>query len=904
MQENIIHFILVPDAGASRRIRRAVADIAGGIGLMVGSVYDLVREARAACLSLENTTSWTENVGAALSCEHEGFWNDSYEQDPLSVTNIIERTLEEILWASPDAHILSDPELPRRARERLKNFTSLHEAMEFALPKRLQAIVDVLARDPEKLTKHFSVYHIKGFPRLNQWECRLVAHLNSSSEATTNPDYLQILKKEFQTNSRGASKRNPSDLAAHLYSGKEGTFPPEDTVRLLAVRDALEEAEIAAGMILRHEADGVPLSRIGLLLPNDSGYASAIAEVCGSINIPLAGLYLRVSERNIAGEFTRQILMGYEAVTPRMAIASLVTSPLMPWDARTGQDLARRIMRGKGLPSKLENHSANENRALELLKSATFGRGSPVSILEEFCTMAGQSETRDDHVISLQSLKTSLSQIWPEDGNPNWDIINRLTSDQHNSSEIPPIFPKNGVVVISETEEPWSDVDHLIVLGFSAGHYPLTTGVSPVFFESEKQAINKALGFELETSEVIISKRRQLFQRQLSAAHQTATIFVPRRDFQGSAVQPSETLIFMARLMGETSGENLLLDPHDPEVHARVPSLLVGPESIEPPRPTNPQNLELGCDLTELRKDKDGVTRPESPSSLETLLVSPFAWLLRGLGAEPSNWEVDTLGSLEQGTIAHAVFEDVFPEGKDLPELDDIPELVEEALQRAIEKHLPIAKTAQWRVERENLKATILAAARRWRELLIDTGAKIVGVETDLHGEFSGILIHGKTDAVLELPNGRLVVVDFKKSSSGKRQGRMELGYDCQVSLYRKMIETGGPKSGDGPLAKDKTRSDVGVMYFLLNDQMALTDEAVEFDRPVHGVMKVKGDVSRLGIAELLEKISGLKKGLVSMNHVDDPKNLSDNKNLPIYAFEKSPLINLFSHTDPQEDAE
>lgn len=62
-----------------------------------------------------------------------------------------------------------------------------------------------------------------------------------------------------------------------------------------------------------------------------------------------------------------------------------------------------------------------------------------------------------------------------------------------------------------------------------------------------------------------------------------------------------------------------------------------------------------------------------------------------------------------------------------------------------------------------------MAAALRWRDHLLALNAKIIGNEIWLAGEAHGINLHGKADAILELPDGALLIIDHKKS--GTRAG-------------------------------------------------------------------------------------------------------------------------------------
>ena len=72
-----------------------------------------------------------------------------------------------------------------------------------------------------------------------------------------------------------------------------------------------------------------------------------------------------------------------------------------------------------------------------------------------------------------------------------------------------------------------------------------------------------------------------------------------------------------------------------------------------PPRELVVQHLEFGRNLVALRMDAEGKPKPESPSSLETLMVSRLTWLLRRLDAEPLEWAPEEAGPALLGTLAH-----------------------------------------------------------------------------------------------------------------------------------------------------------------------------------------------------------------------------------------------------------
>ena len=308
-----------------------------------------------------------------------------------------------------------------------------------------------------------------------------------------------------------------------------------------------------------------------------------------------------------------------------------------------------------------------------------------------------------------------------------------------------------------------------------------------------------APGCRSQTPAEELGLRRERFRRQLGAVAETVTLLVPRRDATGKAQSPSESLVFMHRLFKGPENANELvveLDAAEGRAKARDVAFAAVAEPVGP-RELVVKDLEFGRDLLELRLDAAGQAKPESPSSLETLMVSGLAWLLKRLGAEPIAWEPESTNPLLLGTIAHSVFEGLFAPGEALPEREAIPERVEALCDEALRHRAPFLRSSQWAVERRNFVALTTKAALAWRETLAQLDAEVVAAEAWLAGTWSGIAVHGQTDLILGLPGDRLLVVDYKRSKSTGRLKQMQKGFDSQASLYRAMIASGGPKDSN-----------------------------------------------------------------------------------------------------------
>jgi hypothetical protein len=178
----------------------------------------------------------------------------------------------------------------------------------------------------------------------------------------------------------------------------------------------------------------------------------------------------------------------------------------------------------------------------------------------------------------------------------------------------------------------------------------------------------------------------------------------------------------------------------------------------------------------------------------------------------------------------------------------------------------------------------------------------VLASEAWLKGEWSGIAVHGQTDLILGLPGNRLLVVDYKRSSSRKRLTQMQKGFDSQASLYRAMLASGGPKDPKKTAlaARLKAAGQTGVVYYLLNDQVALSDTVLDGAAAVPGWRVVEGDIAGEALTRIGQRLAEVRAGKLVLNRAGDKDFFERQAGLTPYALEKSPLISLY--TLPDED--
>jgi RecB family exonuclease len=226
----------------------------------------------------------------------------------------------------------------------------------------------------------------------------------------------------------------------------------------------------------------------------------------------------------------------------------------------------------------------------------------------------------------------------------------------------------------------------------------------------------------------------------------------------------------------------------------------------------------------------------------------------------------------------------------------------------AIAADAAFAAGSAWGIERFRLEQDLEESALVWRGLLEKLDARILACEVKLAGTLpdlkipgsdgNGLPLRGIADVVLVFPDGSLSVVDYKKSRSDDRRTRMQKGFDLQASLYRAMLETGGPVDEQHASLQASTESAprIAVLYYTLNDQTALSDgpklQIAGLDR-----FESFGDaVSERALAMLSENVADVAKGHVRLNGEDDAKNFDKEFGVKFYALESSPLLQIFLH--------
>ncbi|TDE40846.1 PD-(D/E)XK nuclease family protein [Antarcticimicrobium sediminis] len=675
---------------------------------------------------------------------------------------------------------------------------------------------------------------------------------------------------------------------------------PDSSVTCHGLRDPREEAECAAAMAQSQMDDGRVdhPGEIGLLAPDGPAYSLALQEAFDRIGLPLSGLPAQSTLRDGPGEVLSLLLVLLSGPAPRTAMASLYVAPGMPWPPETGRKMAREVI-DRGWSRTASSLTGPARDMLDALR--------PCSTPEQLFARLG-AIARAAPEARLHPRITALKAVTGE--SVDWPLLRRLAAPNLVPPEGHDRFVE-GVSLFTETAPPWRPVRQLIVLGMAGRHWPRLPGSDPFFIEGEIAMIRDS-GLQLEGRQQRLARGLELFRRQLSAATEGLTLLVPALDLRGERLSPSTGLALIAHMLGAEEPADLIQDLRsapprelpvtttrpDPVPLGGAPAL---PESGILHIQRGPGTSERpGVDLLRLRETPDGTPLPHSPSRLETLLISPLGWLLDELGAKDLGWAPETLDVMTLGTLMHQVLEDVFAEGAPIPDESTLVGTVPDALDTAIHRHAGWLTNAAWATERRSLLCEARDICTAWAGFLRETGAEILHNEIPLAGERSGLLLHGKADCLLKLPDGRILVVDHKRSSAGGRRNRMAKGWDLQVALYRAMLER--PTEETALTRLVASGAQVITAYHMLRDGTVLSD-AQGGDVP--RVETAGEDASVNAMDHLTQVLAEVGAGTIRLNRAGDAMAFDKERGIKAYALD-NPLVAAFSlpETQAEEDVE
>ena len=822
-------------------------------------------------------------------------WSASFKTAPTETTRTVEAALTAVArstrsLSSAELELSTLPEC--RAKTHLVALKELWDDLG-QLPEPLAIWAHVTGCEAKDAIEPLPILDPSPCPHADAAEAALVEALIRHHGAA--PDAALNNWRCRQPQCDGSAGGSYGAIQEHLGAATD-KVEHDRTLSCFGLRDPREEAQFAAALAQRMLDDGrvASPSEIGLIAPDDTVYMMAIQESCEQLGLPLSGAPEKAATRDLSGELFSLLLVLLSAPAPRTALASLYVSPLIPWPREIGQRMAREVM-DYGWSRTASEMTGAAKEMLEALQ--------PSHTPEQLFVRLGVIDKALPDT-NLQPRIASLRAVTRK--TLDWALLHKLAMPHQISVAGHQRFVE-GVSLFTENALPWRPVRQLFVLGMTGNHWPRSPGSDPFFTEAEVALIHQKAGLQLQGRRQKLARGLELFRRQLCAGTEGLTLLAPAKNLLGESLSPSIGLALISHMLGAEKPIDLVQDvrtlPHDQwPVTVHLPPSLPQGGKIQVPRDGILQlnygrgtSYGLGVDLFCVRHDDEGRMSPQSPSRLETLIVSPLAWLLDELGASDRTWAPESLDVMTLGTIIHQVLEDAFPENAPIPEVEALEAAMPDILDAAIKKHTRWLSGASWATERQSLLGEALEVARTWAGFLNETGATILHNEIYLAGEHGGLLLLGKADCLLRLPDGRILVVDHKRSSASNRRERMSKGWDLQVALYRAMLER--PKTETALTQLVEGGAQIVTAYHTTRDATVLSDDLGE------GLARVEAaarDVSENVMFHLADSVAEVRAGTVRLNRAGDAKRFEKECGIKAYALEDNPLVATF--TLPEED--
>jgi hypothetical protein len=642
-------------------------------------------------------------------------------------------------------------------------------------------------------------------------------------------------------------------------------------------------------MIQKATALGISPQEFAVVYPAGSNYPIWLGKVFEQAGILVSNLpaYQAVFDWQTA--LLRDLVVLQSESTPPMAWMSVLSNPLMPW---RNHKKRISIIEGKihkvrevadedadGLIPLLAQKMESSEETIEWLKAV-------VEYLKPLNEQGLTSERMNEKLSQLEVwFELYENDVFEEQCQK---ILNQLQPYSLNMAGEKNHY-LNAVTALASNETLLRPVTHLFVLGFNQGNYTFNASN-----QSDKTVLNnqawsllsKQSGLALDTfdSEVLFAQTH--LKALLGKAVESLTILTAQQDFNGGRLHLSETALDLALcfMPAEKVNPGLLFSSLTDSDH---PLLHFSEINTQQQAPLILEELTLEQDLLALHTVDDGSQRPESPSSFETMIVSPLAWLLDRQGLKDKGWEVQGLDVMLQGTVAHKVFE-LYPKHQ-TETLTDA--LYEQLFFQAVKQDAAFLLEPQWRLELVQLKQQVKPAFDKFAIWLAQTGWTIHkdDVEKKLSGELWNIPVKGFADAVLK-KGDKVLVLDYKKSQSKDRIKRLSHGFDLQTYIYRELYQ------------QECGETEIHSGYYNLNDQVMVLDQLLDAEEGIKVVApNISVDEQSIQARVLVEsRLSQLRQGKVELNSIQDQSKW-EKDGIKAYALKNNPVVIRFMKEQEEE---
>jgi len=283
----------------------------------------------------------------------------------------------------------------------------------------------------------------------------------------------------------------------------------------------------------------------------------------------------------------------------------------------------------------------------------------------------------------------------------------------------------------------------------------------------------------------------------------------------------------------------LLLACPDAELSNRV-SLLFDRPALHAAGTSAPDRPRL--ELTPPACAPDQIPRKISVTAFRSYLACPFRYylstVLRMRATGDNAHEID---AMQFGNLAHdALF--CLRNVPDLDNEDEIKRLLLAELDTLVKKQFGTRPPLALLVQLDSLRQRLGAAARIQAESVRE-GWRILSAEEKFEVNLEGMLLHGRIDRIDRHHDGRIRILDYKTTDSGKEPNQdhyrphLKEWENLQLPLYRFIYETLHPEAapvtvGYFNLPKGTAETKIAMMDFQPKDE-DLYDSAIETAKEV-----------------------------------------------------------------------
>ncbi|MCJ8311744.1 MAG: PD-(D/E)XK nuclease family protein [Saccharospirillaceae bacterium] len=892
-----INFVLMPDNISSAQFKDLLAQDrfshvkVGDFSALINTIseYYLLPTIESMQIIDEYSTSIRD---ASLSL-NETFWSKSIKVDETGVLAQLEQTLDHIynslaLDTKLSTQLIkSDIHQATRITEYFTDTCLLAKKMGHLRPAIQEISRHFLDIADQPSTVHINLI-IPEQLELNIWQCEVVNVLLSKN--INNTQYQAIHKMLHATYNIESKNTDLQGYSKKLFNNNGQESTQFNKLNILSCRDPLEESEILVNRIQQSINEGNKPQDMVVVLPNNSIYQQLLPNLFKKSGIQVSNLSNTQEYQEWHIQLVKDLVSLHASKINRddhikpLQVASILINPLMPWSLKFAQYLLEKFEYYGNFD--FVSDSIKHTELLTLLIESSedliiWLKKVVTHLLFPKITGAYNEQSINECLLHVERLLDSNSDLTRSES--YIAVAKQLQPQRFNINKSDNDWLINSVLIANEKDLLLHPVQHLFIIGFNDTNYEPKLNINSVFKNSDWHSIEQLTGLNVFQSIQEDTTFEHHFKRYFQIASNNIEISLSELDFDGSKLQPSQTIIDLALVSQSKSNIDIFNLINNIKNQPDFPFLKFNKHIKKTPEVSNNKtihDLNLNTDLINLHKDKDNNQKPESPSSLDKMMISPLAWLLDKQGLRSKAWDIQDFSVTLMGTIAHKVFELHFKSDNNVS-LSNYDELFD----KAILAEAPFINIPKWRMERKQLKEETRISLTVFSDFCKNHDWENYMQEGRLTGELFNLPVKGFVDAVFKKDND-LLIVDYKKSASKKFVSRLNSGFELQTMIYRKLIINTQPNA--------KT---VRSGYFTLNDKTLVLDKETECSIRELQQVQINNNTDEQSMeAETLIKlrIEQLKKGVIELNG-DDHKAIWDKRGINTeYSISSNTLVSNF----------